>query len=469
MCMVAPRFRRYPRMARDQIDMTPIETRDQLVAWFEAGVKPRSEFRAGTEHEKFAFMVDGHRPVPYDGRRSIRALLEGMQLLLGWEPIMEGPNIIGLYDVTGGGAISLEPGGQFELSGAPVETVHQTSCELAAHLAQLREIAAPLGIGFLGIGMTPDWSRADMPVMPKGRYKIMTEYMPKVGTLGVDMMYRTCTVQTNLDFSSEADMVKKLRVALALQPVGTALFASSPFTEGKPNGFLSMRSEIWRHTDPDRSGMLPWAFEPGMGFERWVDYALDVPMYFIKRGDTYIDVAGQSFRDLLAGRLASQPGERATLSDWSNHISTIFPEVRLKRYLEMRGSDGGPWRRLPALSAFWIGMLYDTDCLDAAWDMIKEWSAEERQKLRDEVPRLGFRAGIRGRSLLDLSRECLALAHAGLKRRARLDKDGRDETRYLEPLGDIVTRGRTPAEELLEKYHGLWRGSVDPIYTEYAY
>jgi glutamate--cysteine ligase len=317
--------------------------------------------------------------------------------------------------------------------------------------------------------MTPDWTRADMPAMPKGRYKIMTAYMPKVGNYGVDMMYRTCTVQTNLDFSSEQDMVKKLRVSLALQPVGTALFANSPFTEGRPNGFLSMRSEIWRDTDADRSGMLPWAFEPGMGFERWADYALDVPMYFIKRGDRYIDVSGQSFRDLLAGKLASQPGERATLSDWANHISTIFPEVRLKRYLEMRGSDGGPWRRLPALPAFWIGMLYDTDCLDAAWDMVKDWSAEERQKLRDEVPRLGFGAAIRNRSLLDISRECLALANAGLKRRARIDSDGRDETKYLEALGDMVTRGRTPAEELLEKYHGAWRGSVDPVYTEYAY
>ena len=272
-------------MARDQVDMTPIETRDELVAWFEAGSKPKSEFRIGTEHEKFAFTVDGHRPVPYDGRRGIRALLEGMQHLLGWEPIIEDGNIIGLFDVTGGGAISLEPGGQFELSGAPVETVHQTCSELMAHLAQLKEIAEPLGIGFLGLGMAPKWTRADMPKMPKGRYKIMTAYMPKVGTLGLDMMYRTCTVQTNLDFSSEADMVKKLRVSLALQPVATALFANSPFTEGKPNGFLSFRSEIWRDTDNERSGMLPWAFEPGMGFERWVDYALDVPMYFVKRGD----------------------------------------------------------------------------------------------------------------------------------------------------------------------------------------
>ena len=272
-------------MARDQIDMTPLQSRDELVAWLEAGVKPPSEFRIGTEHEKTPFTLEGHQPVPYEGARGIGALLEGMQLLLGWEPIMERGNIIGLYDVTGGGAISLEPGGQFELSGAPVETVHQTQSELMAHLAQVREIATPLGIGFLGLGMTPSWSRAQIPVMPKGRYKIMTNYMPKVGQYGIDMMYRTCTVQTNLDFSSEADMVKKLRVSVALQPVATALFANSPFTEGKPNGFLSFRSEIWRDTDNARSGMLPWVFEDGMGFERWVDYALDVPMYFVKRGD----------------------------------------------------------------------------------------------------------------------------------------------------------------------------------------
>src|SRR5712672_18011 len=336
-------------MARDQVDMTPIERRAELVAWFETGIKPPSEFRLGTEHEKFAFTVADNRPVPYEGASSIRSLLEGLQRAMGWEPITESGNIIGLFDAAKGGAISLEPGGQFELSGAPVETVHQTCSELKEHLEQLKAIASPLGIGFLGLGMTPTWSRADMPMMPKGRYRIMTGYMPKVGRLGLDMMYRTCTVQTNLDFSSEADMVNKLRVALALQPVGTALFANSPFTEGKPNSFVSFRSEIWRDTDADRSGMLPWAFEPGMGFERWADYALDVPMYFVKHDDHYIDVAGQSFRDLMAGRNNSLPGERPTLSDWANHLSTIFPEVRLKRYLEMRGADGVPWGRLPAL------------------------------------------------------------------------------------------------------------------------
>jgi glutamate--cysteine ligase len=456
-------------MARDQIDMTPVETRDELVAWLAQGVRPRSQFRVGTEHEKFAFTLGRHNPVPYDAPRGIRALLDGMQMLLGWEPIMEGENIIGLLDVTGGGAVTLEPGGQFELSGAPVDNVHQTCAELMAHLAQLREVARPLRIGFLGIGMTPTWTRAEMPMMPKGRYRIMTAYMPKVGRHGLDMMYRTCTVQTNLDFCSEADMVKKLRVALALQPVATALFANSPFTEGKPNGYLSFRSEIWRDTDPDRTGMLPWAFDPGMGFERWVDYALDVPMYFVKRGSNYVDVAGKSFRDLMAGKLDALSGERATISDWANHLSTIFPEVRLKRYLEMRGADSNPWTILPALPAYWVGLLYDDDSLEAAWNLVKNWSAQERQTLRDQVPRLGFQAKIRSQTALDLARETLALARKGLARRERLDAAGDDEARYLEPLEILVERGMTRAEELLVKFHGSWGGSVEPVFSEYAY
>jgi glutamate--cysteine ligase len=456
-------------MARDQVDLTPIERRDELVEWIAQGIKPKSQFRIGTEHEKFAFTLEAHRPVPYEGRRGIRALLEGMQHLLGWQPIMEGPNVIGLFDVTGGGAISLEPGGQFELSGAQVETVHQTTSELMAHLAQVREVAAPLRIGFLGIGMTPSWTRAEMPKMPKGRYKIMTAYMPKVGTLGLDMMYRTCTVQTNLDFASEADMVKKLRVSLALQPVATALFANSPFTEGQPNGFLSFRSEIWRDTDNGRAGMLPWAFEPGMGFERWVDYALDVPMYFVKHGDDYVDASGQSFRDLLAGKLPAMPGARATISDWANHISTIFPEVRLKRYLEMRGADSGPLPNLLALPALWVGILYDDLSLDAAWDLVKGWTAEERQQLRDDVPKQGLAAKIRGRTVFEIATDILKLARSGLARRKHFDGGGRDETRYLEVLEDRLARGTTPAQELLEKYYGPWGGSVDPIYADEAY
>src|SRR6202789_3859027 len=456
-------------MARDQIDMTPLQSRDELIAWLEAGVKPPSEFRIGTEHEKTPFTLQGHRPVAYEGARGIGALLEGMKLLLGWEPIMEHGNIIGLYDVTGGGAISLEPGGQFELSGAPLETVHQTQAELMAHLAQVREIATPLGIGFLGLGMTPSWSRAQIPMMPKGRYQIMTNYMPKVGRYGLDMMYRTCTVQTNLGFSSEADMVKKLRVSVALQPVATALFANSPFTEGRPNGFLSFRSEIWRDTDNARSGMIPWAFESGMGFERWVDYALDVPMYFVKHGDDYVDVSGQSFRDLLAGKLPAMPGARDTISDWANHLSTIFPEVRLKRYLEMRGADSGSLRNLLALPSLWVGVLYDDVSLDAAWDLVKHWTAEQRQQLRDDVPKLGLAATISGRALADIAGDVLKLSRAGLARRNYLDASGDDETRYLDVLDDRVARRTTPAQELLEKFNGVWGGSVDPIYSDEAY
>ena len=456
-------------MARDTLDATPISDRGELVAWMEQGSKPERSFRIGTEHEKIPFTMGRHEPVPYEGPKGIRKLLEGMRSLLGWEPIMEGETIIGLADVTGGGAISLEPGGQFELSGAPLRTIHETCSELNAHLAQVREVATPLGIGFLAIGMSPKWSRSETPVMPKGRYKIMANYMPKVGMLGLDMMFRTCTVQVNLDFSSEADMVKKMRVGLALQPVATALFANSPFTEGKPNGFLSFRSEIWRDTDNARSGMLPFAFEEGFGFERYVDYALDVPMYFVKRGDHYVDVAGTSFRDLLAGRHPLLPGETATLSDWINHLSTIFPEVRLKRFLEMRGADAGPSINLCALPAFWVGLLYDQQSLDAAWDLVKDWTAEDRQKLRDDVPRLALKAEIGGRPLRDVAKDALKLSQAGLKRRGFHDRLGRDETRFLEPLEQTLLSGRVPAEELLELYHGPWNGSVEPAFDALAY
>ncbi|MBV9636957.1 MAG: glutamate--cysteine ligase [Methylobacteriaceae bacterium] len=456
-------------MARDVTDNNPITSRDELVGWLEKGNKPPSAFRIGTEHEKIPFYTRDLSPVPYDGRRGIRALLEGMQGLLGWEPILEGDTIIGLFDVTGGGAISLEPGGQFELSGAPLETIHRTCSEIHAHLAQVKEIAEPLGVSFLGLGMSPKWKLEETPVMPKGRYRIMANYMPKVGTRGLDMMFRTCTVQVNLDFSSEADMVKKLRVSLALQPIATALFANSPFTEGRPNGYLSMRSEIWRDTDNDRAGMLPFAFEEGMGFERYVDYALDVPMYFVKRGSMYHDVAGASFRNLLRGELNSLPGEHATMADWANHLSTIFPEVRLKRYLEMRGADAGPASRLCALPALFVGLLYDQTSLDTAFDIIKPWTAEERQKLRDDVPKFALNARIRGRSVRDIARDILALARSGLVRRHRLDSQGRDETRFLLPIEAYVAEGRTSADELLAKYHEQWDRSVDPVFTEYAY
>ncbi|MGQ4275235.1 glutamate--cysteine ligase [Terrihabitans sp. B22-R8] len=456
-------------MARDEIDMTPIESRDELVAWFEAGEKPAQAWRIGTEHEKVPFRREDHSPVSYEGPRGIRALLEGMQALLGWEPIVENGNIIGLLDVTGGGAISLEPGGQFELSGAPVEDLHGTCRELHSHLAQVRQVAEPLGIGFLSLGMSPKWTLAETPVMPKRRYEIMSGYMPKVGTRGLDMMFRTATVQVNLDFGSEADMVKKLRVSLALQPIATALFANSPFTDGVPNGLLSMRSEIWLDTDRNRTGMLPWAFEDGMGYEAYVDYALDVPMYFVKRGDVYHDVTGASFRDLLAGKLDLLPGERATLSDWSNHLTTIFPEVRAKRFLEMRGADVGRTSRICSFSAFWVGLLYDEASLDAAWDLVKDWTAEDRETLRRDVPKLGLRAQIRNRRVQELARDVLAISHAGLAARNRDNGLGDDETVHLGTLDQMVESGHTNADDLLSRWRGPWARSIEPAFFEEAY
>jgi glutamate--cysteine ligase len=456
-------------MARDQSDPTPITSKIELIDWISAGEKPESDFRLGTEHEKFPFYLENHTPVPYEGPRGIRALLDGMQGLLGWDPIMEGDHPIGLADVTGGGAISLEPGGQFELSGAPVQTLHETCSELRAHLAQVKQVATPLGIGIMGLGHSPLWTREETPVMPKGRYAIMKAYMPKVGTRGLDMMFRTCTVQVNLDFASEADMVKKLRVSLALQPLATALFASSPFTEGKLNGYKSMRSEIWRDTDNNRAGMLHFAFDAGMSYEAYVDWALDVPMYFVKRGDTYHDVSGASFRDLMTGDLKQLPGTRATISDWANHMSTLFPEVRLKRYLEMRGADAGPSDMLVAQSAFWVGLLYDRNALGAAWDLVKGWTAAERQELRDDVPRLGLDATIGGRRLADIGREVLGLARAGLTARALHDSDGRDETHFLEPVEAIAASGKTLADILINKFSGEWHGNVAPVFRDMAY
>jgi glutamate--cysteine ligase len=453
-------------LARDQSDTTPIESRNELVAWLEAGCKPESAHRLGTEHEKIPFRLADRRPVPYEGPNGIRALLEGMAKRTGWLPILEDDHPIGLYDANGGGAISLEPGGQFELSGAPLATLHETAAELNAHLTAAKAVAAELGVGFLTLGMSPVWSRAETPVMPKKRYRIMTAYMPKVGKLGLDMMYRTCTTQVNLDFASEADMVQKLRIGLALQPVVVTLFANSPFNDGRPNGYQTFRAEIWRDTDQHRTGLLPFAFERGMGFERYVDYALDVPMYFVKRGDTYHDVTGASFRDLLAGKLAALPGERATVSDWANHLSTLFPEVRLKRYMEMRGADLGPREKILALPAIWVGLLYDAAARDAAWSLVKDWTAEDREALRAEAPRRGLDAVVRGRRVGDIAREVVTIAAAGLGRRARAGGGAADETAYLDPLRAIAETGRTAADELLARWRGAWKEKLDPVFEE---
>lgn len=445
----------------------PVASKRQLVEYLESGCRPQDSWLIGTEHEKFCYTLDDLKPLPYDGERGIRAVLENF-IGLGWKPIEEGGNVIALTDDTGA-AISLEPGGQLELSGAPLDTIHQTCREVSRHLRQCKQIGAKLDIAFLGLGFTPKWTRDEMPWMPKGRYAIMRDYMPKRGTLGLDMMLRTCTVQVNLDFGSEADMIKKMRTSMALQPVATALWASSPFVEGKPSGYLSYRSHIWTDTDPDRSGTLPFVFEDGFGFERYVDYALDVPMYFVYRDGRYIDASGQSFRDFMDGRLPALPGERPTIGDWADHLTTIFPEVRLKKYMEMRGADGGPWRRLCALPAFWAGLLYDAPTLEAAWSLCKDWTPEEHARLRAEVPRLALRTPIRGGTLQDIARDVLDLACQGLANRARRNDDGRDESIYLDTLRYAADTGMTPADELLQAYHSRWNGDVDPIFRECAY
>lgn len=460
-------------MARDSDDATPLGGRDALVAYLAGGEKPSSAFRIGTEHEKFPFTLNDHRPVPYEGPEGgyggIEQLLRGMEGLLGWEPILDEGRIIGLADPTGGGAISLEPGGQFELSGAPLENLHQTCSEVHAHLAQLRQVATPLNIGFLGLGHSPTWTLAETPQMPKSRYAIMSNYMPKVGTRGLDMMYRTCTIQVNLDFKDEADMVRKMRVGLALQPVATALFANSPFTDGQVNGMQSARAHIWLDTDNNRAGALPQAFDSNFGYDAYVEWALDVPMYFIKRGETYHDVSGSSFRDLMAGNHAAVPGEKATLSDWTNHLSTLFPDVRLKRYIEMRGADGGPWARICALPALWVGLMYDDAVLAEAETLVMDMSAAERASIREAVPGQGLKAPFRDGTVQDLARQMVSLAKKGLAARGNQNPSGNDETIFLSALEEVVETGRTPADVLLERYHGSWKGDLDRIFKEFAY
>ncbi len=448
-----------------------VRSRDELVGWIAAGEKPPGQWLIGTEHEKFVFHTDTLGPVPYAGPRGIRALMEAMIQRYGWLPILEGENIIALkrQDGQAGGTISLEPGGQFELSGAPLSTLHETAAETKQHLIEVLDVGEDLGIGFLGLGFSPKWTLDATPQMPKQRYQVMTRYMPQVGSRGLDMMYRTATIQVNLDFASEADMVKKLRVSLALQPIATALFSSSPFTEGKPNGFKSMRSEVWRDTDRARTGMLPFVFEPGMGYERYVDYALDVPMYFVYRDGRYIDVAGASFRDFLGGQLKAMPGVKPTLDDWSDHLTTLFPEVRMKRFLEMRGADGGRWKRICGLSAFWVGLLYDADALDAAWSMVKTWTAEEREGLRNAVPGAGFAAKFRDTTVLSLTREALKISRMGLRNRRKLNRGNQDETIYLDALDEIAACGQTVADDLLKRYAGSWNGNIDHVFEEVAF
>jgi glutamate--cysteine ligase len=441
-----------------------IEDRAQLVDYFARGEKPKPRWRIGTEHEKFVFSTRDHHAPSYDEPGGIRELLMALTEF-GWRPVEENGKVIALAGPDG--TVSLEPAGQLELSGAPLDNLHETCAEAGRHLKQVKAVGARLGVECLGLGMWHDKARADLPVMPKGRYKIMLEHMPRVGSLGLDMMLRTCTIQVNLDYESEADMAQKFRVGLALQPLATALFANSPFTEGEPNGFLSFRSHIWSDTDPHRTGMLPFVFEDGFGYERYAEYALDVPMYFVYRDGKYIDAAGQSFRDFLRGELPAYPGRLPTIDDWADHLSTAFPEVRLKQFLEMRGADGGRWGRICALPALWVGLLYDQAALDAAWDLVKHWSLDERQALRDAVPRLALDAPLPGGGTLrDIAGEVLDIAGAGLTARARINQSGDNESGFLDPLREIVRTGKVPAQMLLDRFNGDWGGDISRVYEE---
>ncbi len=457
-------------MARDTTDLTPIDSVDDLTLYMKGGEKPKAQFRIGTEHEKFGFYADTLEPVPYEGERGIKRLLEGMRQLSGWEAITDDGRIIGLAGASGQGAISLEPGGQFELSGAPLETIHQTCRESNAHLSDVRKVAKDIGIEFLGMGSSPLWTLAQTPIMPKSRYDIMRNYMPKVGTRGLDMMFRTCTIQVNLDFADEADMRRKMQIGMKLQPVSTALFANSPFTEGKPNGLVSWRSDVWRDVDNQRSGLLPFVFEPGFTYRDYVEWALDVPMYFVMRDGVYHDATDITFRQFLDGAFKGRVADATpNMGDWTNHLSTLFPDVRLKRFIEMRGADGGPWRRICALPALWVGLLYDEAAMAEAEALCADWTFEEVSAMREAVPATGFATRFRDGSVLELSRAVVAIARKGLKARARMNEEGNDESHFLAPLEEVVARGTTSAEELVRLYETQWNRSMAKVFAHLTY
>lgn len=457
-------------MARDTTDLTPVTSIEALVDHLREGEKPESAFRIGTEHEKFGFYAEDRAPVPYEGERGIEKLLKGMQALTGWEPIIDEGKLIGLVGHAGEGAISLEPGGQFELSGAPLATIHDTCRESNQHLTQVRQVAKGLGVEFLGIGSSPVWTLAETPIMPKSRYAIMRDYMPKVGTRGLDMMFRTATIQVNLDFSSERDMRRKMQVGMRLQPVASALFANSPFTEGKPNGLVSWRSDVWSDVDNQRSGLLPFVFEPGFTYADYAEWALDVPMYFVMREGRYHNATAVTFRQFMDGALRGKITDpEPTMGDWTNHLSTLFPDVRLKRFIEMRGADGGPWRRICALPAYWVGLLYDAAALDEVEAMTADWTFEDVSALRAEVPRSGFRTPFRNGTVLDLARASLAISREGLVRRRRLNEEGHDESIFLAPLEEVAARGTTSAEELVRLYEGQWGRDMGKVFGHLTY
>ena len=444
-----------------------IENKSQLIDYISSGSKPKSEWKVGTEHEKFGFHTDSLKPLGYTEKGGIRDILNGLKDKFGWRAEYEGEHIVALY--RDGCSVTLEPGGQLELSGAPLPDIHATCRETYSHLAEVKAVCENYNSAFIGMGFHPTAKKKDIEFMPKGRYKIMREYMPKVGSLGLDMMKRTCTIQANLDFSSEADMIKKFRVSLALQPIATALFANSPFKNGKFSGYLSYRSHIWTDTDNDRCGIIPFVFEDSMSFERYVDYMLDVPMYFAYRDGKYLDASGLSFRDFMQGKLSILPGELPTMKDWEDHLTTAFPEVRLKKYLEMRGADGGPWRRICALPALWVGIFYDQECLDAAWDLVKNWSLEEHQHLRDNVPKYGLCTNFQNGIVRDIALKMLEISRLGLTKRNIRGKCGKDETMFLEPLQIIADTDVTPAERKLGKYYSVWEKDLSHLFEIFKY
>ena len=449
---------------------TIIKDVGQLVEWLAKGAKPAADWRIGTEHEKFLFHRDSLRPVAYDGDSGVEAMLNALCKVIGDKatPIIEKGKIIGLKDGDGG-SVSLEPGGQLELSGAPLSNLHQTCAETGRHLRHMRAVSSALGVGMLGIGFQPKWRRDDISWMPKGRYQIMRNHMPKVGTMGLDMMLRSCTVQVNLDYADEADMRRKFRTSLALQPIATALFANSPFKDGKPSGWLSGRAHVWTDTDNARCGVPSCVFDPHFGYEQWIDYILDVPMYFLHRGEDYVDVAGKSFRDYLAGTLAGFEGEPPQMADFEDHITTAFPEVRLKQYLEMRGADSGSWANICALPAYWVGLLYCDEALAEAEDLVRDVGSDDVMAARLSVAKDGLRGKLGAHDVATLAKKTIDIASKGLRNRGIFDDGGDDESGFLQPLRKVIATQKTPAEVMLDLYHGDWAEDIDQVFTSNQY
>ena len=447
--------------------MTEISKED-LVLYMEAGSKPPEQWGCGTEYEEFAYRKSDLKPLTYDGAQGLEALLKGFHKRFGWQAQKEDGHIVGLTSPEGApkASITTEPAGQVELSGAVCATIHENAAEIDLYKKQMAEIGKELGIGFLGIGYAPVWKLIDMNPIPKKRYAIISRYMAQNSIMGIDMMYRSCTVQVNMDFKDEADMVLKMRIGLALQPIVSALFASSPFVDGKPNGFITNRVNIWRYADQTRAGLLPEAFDDGFGFEAYVDYALDIPIYFVERGRRYLDAKGQTFRDFLEGKLEILPNERPVMKDWETHLATIYPEARLKKFIEMRGADSG-WTRehLVALPALWTGLLYDGACCSAAWELAKNWDEETREQARGQAIHKGLGGSLQGRAMLDIAKDIVEIAHAGLKARNIKNDKGEDERIHLAALDDRIESGKTASDRLLDLYKGEWGGDSSKIFT----